>query len=187
MSWAIACKRLFGVAGPGRDRRAAERVRAALHDEAARRQVVGEAIEDDFAGLKPRRRERRRRAPEIRRRNPAARRSSPARANSRLKRPGVAAARPPKGGAARCIAGRSDLRNTGMRARSARLRSASISTPSSCRASAGLRVRSVRQRLAQRGSRSSAGSSDIVSSLRQLRASRAGPSRAATACGGGSS
>ena len=40
---------LFGIAGTGGDHRAAQRHRAALHDEGARRQMVGEAVEHDVA------------------------------------------------------------------------------------------------------------------------------------------
>ena len=104
---------LLGVAGPGRDDRAAERARGGIEDEAAGRQVIAEGVEHHVAGAEAGRVQRARAAPRIGLARPPARRSGPGEVKSRPKEPGGAATKPPKGGAALCRAGRSDLRSTG--------------------------------------------------------------------------
>ena len=69
----------FGIAGTGRDHRAAERARGGIEDEAARRQMIAEGVQHDIAGPEARGEQRPRAAPGIGVRALPARRSGRAR------------------------------------------------------------------------------------------------------------
>ena len=147
---------LLGIAGAGGDDRAAERVRARLHDEAARREMIGEGIVHDVAGRGSRR--RRARAPRSRNPCPAPSGSKigPGDISSRRTLPGrrdvEAAERRDLPSAART---RSDLRSTGSLASAAREVTALGSTPARCRAQPGaLRASAMRSGRRPKNSRS---------------------------------
>ena len=95
---------LLGIARAGGDDRAAERMRAALHDVAARRQMVGEAVQHDVARAKARRAASAGAAPHGSVAMRLRLEDRPRRGQQALERRRRVAASPPNGGAAACTA-----------------------------------------------------------------------------------